>query len=319
MGKKSKRFADDGWAIWVDGDDTSTVYLNDWLSPKGDSFIDIAVRIRGVRETKALNIYFPFEIKAEELTDVSLKLKDERLLRAIFSSMCVIDYKKNECTSEIAYNGKTVDIVHISTLESSFNTVSKGTLLKTSFERLLPCLDNDEAYFLFRVPHKTIDKVLNPGADVKKTVNRMRDLIMSPILSERFGYSVRINEARLLPKEINAIGAFHRQKLKKAVVTISIADGYELNDAGCYKIRRLEDELYKEYLPERYIAEDVITYQWQQSREESYKGNFNFYFNISRDSLSHASMLLYTIILVIINAAGGMLWDAIKYIYSLLG
>ena len=51
---------------------------------------------------------------------------------------------------------------------------------------------------------------------------------MSPIVSESYDYSVRVNEGRLLPKEINSVGAFHRQKLKKAVVTISIADNYEI-------------------------------------------------------------------------------------------
>ena len=28
MAKKKRKFADDGWAVWVDGDDTSTVYIN---------------------------------------------------------------------------------------------------------------------------------------------------------------------------------------------------------------------------------------------------------------------------------------------------
>ena len=32
MPKKQKKFADDGWAVWVDGDDTSTVYINNWLN-----------------------------------------------------------------------------------------------------------------------------------------------------------------------------------------------------------------------------------------------------------------------------------------------
>lgn len=30
MAKKHKKFADEGWILWVDGDDTSTIYLNDW-------------------------------------------------------------------------------------------------------------------------------------------------------------------------------------------------------------------------------------------------------------------------------------------------
>ena len=112
MSKKNKFFADDGWAMWVDGDDVSTIYLNNWLNPKGKSYMDVAVHIRGVKETTALNMYFPFPVNKNEIEDISLKFVDENLSRAIFSSMCLIDYKKNKATSEIAYNGKTVDIVH---------------------------------------------------------------------------------------------------------------------------------------------------------------------------------------------------------------
>ena len=44
MPKKQKKFADDGWAVWIDGDDVSTIYINDWLNPKGKSYVDLAVR-----------------------------------------------------------------------------------------------------------------------------------------------------------------------------------------------------------------------------------------------------------------------------------
>ena len=37
MPKKQRKFTDDGWAVWVDGDDTSTDYINDWINPKGNS------------------------------------------------------------------------------------------------------------------------------------------------------------------------------------------------------------------------------------------------------------------------------------------
>ena len=233
MSKKNKYFADDGWAMWVDGDDVSTIYLNNWLNPKGKSYMDVAIHIRGIKETRSLSIYFPFAVDKDEIEDISLKFDDENLSRAIFSSMCVIDYKKNIATSEIAYNGKTVDIVHISALDYVVEPISKGSLLKVSFSELFNYLDNDEVYFMFRVPHKSITEVFKQRTKVGSFVTKMRDLIMSPIVSESYGYSVRINEARLLPKEINSIGAFHRQKLKKAVVTISISDNYEINDVSC--------------------------------------------------------------------------------------
>ena len=117
MAKKQRKFVDDGWAIWIEGDDTSTVYINDWLNPKGKSYVDLAVRIRGVQASKYLNVYVPFAVSREEVEDLSLLFADTKFLQATFSATCIIDYLKNEHTSEIAYNGKTIDVVHISTLD----------------------------------------------------------------------------------------------------------------------------------------------------------------------------------------------------------
>ena len=318
MSKKNKFFADDGWAFWVDGDDTSTIYLNSWLNPKGKSYMDVSVHIRGIKETKSLNMYFPFSVDKSEIEDVSLNFKDENLSRAIFSSMCVVDYKKNEVTSEIAYNGKTVDIVHISAVDYSLKPVSKGTLMNITFDGIFEYLDNDEVYFMFRIPHKSITEVFKQRTKVGSFLTRIRDMIMSPIVSESYGYSVRINEARLLPKEINSVGAFHRQKLKKAVVTISIADDYEINDVACYRIRRLEEELYKNFLPSSFNNKNIVTYQWQQSREVNLKGHFNFYLNISRNAISPGSVLIYILIIILLNAMGSGLWDLLKTFYLFL-
>ena len=90
-------------------------------------------------------MYFPFSVDKSEIEDVSLNFKDENLSRAIFSSMCVVDYMKNDVTSEIAYNGKTVDIVHVSAVDYSLKSVSKGTLMNISFDGIFEYLDNDEA------------------------------------------------------------------------------------------------------------------------------------------------------------------------------
>ena len=318
MSKKNKFFADDGWAFWVDGDDTSTIYLNSWLNPKGKSYMDVSIHIRGIKETKSLNMYFPFLVDKSEIEDVSLNFKDENLSRAIFSSMCVVDYKKNNVTSEIAYNGKTVDIVHISAVDYSLKPVSKGTLMNISFDGIFEYLDNDEVYFMFRIPHKSITEVFRQRTKVGSFLTRIRDMIMSPIVSESYGYSVRINEARLLPKEINSVGAFHRQKLKKAVVTISIADDYEINDVACYRIRRLEEELYKNFLPSSFNIKNIVTYQWQQSREVNLKGHFNFYLNISRNAISPGSVLIYILIIILLNAVGSSVWDLAKTLYALI-
>ena len=312
MSKKQKKFADDGWAVWVEGEDTSTVYINDWLNPKGRSYVDIAVRIRGVKSSKALNVYIPFIVSSDEIEDVSLLFNNTKILQATFSAACIVDYKKNEHTSEIAYNGKTVDIVHISTLKYDVKPLSDGTLINVNLEKLNASLDNDEAYFIWRMPHKSLEEIFKPRVDVGNAMSRLRDLITTPVVSEKYGYSIRVNESRLLPEEITRIGAFHRQKLKKAVITLSIDESYELNDGGCYRIRRLEEKLYKDYLPKSYIFDDVITYQWNQDRENNGQGQFNFYYNLSKDSVSKSSMFLYMVLLLTVSVFGDILAEIVK-------
>ena len=312
MPKKQRRFADDGWAVWIDGEDTSTIHINDWLNPKGKSYVDIAIHIRGIKSSKALNVYVPNQNKKEEIEDVTLSFGDTKILQAIFSAACIVDYKKNQHTSEIAYNGKTVDIVHISTTSFDVEAISNGTLIRVGLQELQPHLDNDEGYFIWRMPHKSLDAIFKPCVDVENAMERLRDLITTPVVSEKYGYSIRINESRLLPEEITRIGMFHRQKLSKAVITLSVDEKYELNDSNCYRIRRLEENLYRNYLPKDYQYDDVITYQWNQSRENNLQGQFNFYYNLSKNSVSKSSMFLYMVLLLAISIFGDLLAEIVK-------
>ncbi|MBO7214043.1 MAG: hypothetical protein J6V66_00950 [Clostridia bacterium] len=317
MPKKQRKFADDGWAVWIDGDDVSTVYLNDWLNPKGISYIDVAVRIRGVKASKVLNVYVPFLVSREEIEDVSLLFNNKSIVQATFSAACIIEYMKNEHTSEIAYNGKTVDIAHISTFDYEVSALSEGTHIKIDLEKLHPYLDNDETYFIWRMPHKSLNEIFSPRANMGSIMERVRDLITTPVIAEKYGYSVRINEARLLPDEITKLGAFHRQKLKKAVVTLSVDESYELNDGGCYRIRRLEENLYREFLPKDYKCEDVISYQWNQNRDYNLKGHFNFYYNVAKNSISKGSMFLYLVLLTVIGVAGNLLASLVEILMGI--
>lgn len=319
MPKKHRKFADDGWAVWIDGEDTSTVHINDWLNPKGKSFVDIAIHIRGIQSSKSLNVYVPFSVLKEEVEDVSLSFSDMRILQAIFSAACIVDYKKNPHTSEIAYNGKTIDVVHISTIGFQVEQLPSGTLIRVDLQEVQPYLDNDEAYVIWRMPHKSLDAIFKPRVNVGNVLERLRDLITTPVVSEKYSYSIRVNETRLLPEEITRIGTFHRQKLKKAAITISVDEDYEMNDAGCYRIRRLEENLYRDYLPKDYRCDDVITYQWIQSRGEKLRGQFNFYYSIARNSVSRGSMFLYMILLLAVGVFGDFISEALMTLLGWFG
>ena len=140
---KRKSFADDGWAIWVTGEDTSTFYLNEWVNPQGKSYVDVSVRIRGVLGTHDLNVYIPFKVEKTEVEDLSHHLKNENIFRAIFSTRCILDYMKNQYTSEMAYHGKTVDLVHISCMDYTVRPLAGGTLLTVSIDALMDYLEQN--------------------------------------------------------------------------------------------------------------------------------------------------------------------------------
>lgn len=110
----------------------------------------------------------------------------------------------------------------------------------------------------------------------------------------------------------------HQQRIRKALVTISIDEEYELNDSNCYRIRRMEEDLYKDYAPHGYDCKDVITYQWVEERDKNMKAHYNFYFDIVHSKISQNSVLLYVLIMLLTEVAGNAIYGLIRNIIMLL-
>lgn len=318
MGIKTKRFADDGWAIWIDGDDRSTVYLNEWINPKGKSYVDISVRIYGAKTANELNIYVPFRIDENEITDLSVQLADDNILRGLFNTNGIVDAGKNKYTSELRYDGRTVSLINLSKENLKAMQVASGTLITVELKKIQQYITSEEAYVIFRIPHRTLDEIFVPQMDVRRNIERIKELVSSPTVTQKYGYSIRINEARLLPAEINKIEVLHQQRIRKALVTISIDEEYELNDSNCYRIRRLEEDLYRNYAPPGYDCSDAITYQWVEERDKNMKAHYNFYFDIVHSKISQNSVFLYLLIVLITAIVGCALYDLIKNIITVL-
>lgn len=315
---KNIQFADDGWALWINGDDTSTVYLHEWINPVGVSYIDIGIRIRGVQETHGLNLYVPFLVEKDEVVDLSFHLQDPQIFRAIFDSTGLYEPMKNYCTSEIVYRGEVLDLVHLSAVDTEVTPCAEGTQITVSIDKILPYLNNDTAYFFFRLPHKNLTAMCMQSRNFRNSLRRMRDNLTSPIVLEKFGHSVRINEARMLPDDITKVGDFLRQKLSKAILLLSVHEEYQVNDSNCYRIQRLEEALYKNFAPKDFNCSSAITYQWRENREKNSRGHFNFYINIVREKISGNSMVFYLLLLVFFGAMGNALWSLLQLIWQLI-
>ena len=317
MGSKKRKFADDGWALWIDGDDRSTIYLNEWINPKGKNYVDISVRVYGAKGTKALNIFVPFAVEKNEIADLSYMLADTSALRALFNTNGKVDSEKTKYTSELSYDNRTVSLINLSDEFIRLKQVSYGTVITVDFEFIKAFITSNEAYLIFRIPHKTLDKIFATSIDVMGVFDKINSLIQSPILSEKYGYSIRINEARLLPPEINEIKVLHEQRVRKALVTISLGDEYEMNDSTCYRIRRLEADLNRNYAPEGYDCSNAITYQWVEERDSDLKAHYNFYFTMEHNEISRLSMFVYLFMVLLIGALGGAIYDLFKFMFGL--
>ena len=318
MGNRKRKFADDGWALWIDGDDKSTIYLNDWINPKGRSYVDISVRVYGAKETKNVNFFIPFTVKKNEVTDLAYMLSDASALRALFNTNGKVDSEKTKYTSELRYDNRTVSLISLTDDFTTITSVSYGTVINVNFEFIKEYITSDEAYLIFRIPHKTLDEIFTPSIDVEGMLKKIKLLMQSPILSEKYGYSIRINEARLLPPEINEIEALREQRIRKALVTISLGDRYEMNESACYRIRRLEAELNRNYAPEGYVCNDAITYQWVEERNCNMKTHYNFYFTMEHNEISKISMLVYLLTVLVTGALGGAIYDLFRLMFGLL-
>lgn len=318
MGSKKRKFADDGWALWIDGDDRSTIYLNEWINPKGKSYVDISVRVYGAKTTNTVNLFIPFEIERSEITDLSYMLAEASALRALFNTNGNVNSQKTKYTSELQYDNRTVSLINLSEEFTTVKKVSYGTVVGINIDDIRDCITSNEAYLIFRIPHKTLDKIFAPTLDVRGSFEKINSLIQSPILSEKYGYSIRINEARLLPPELNEIKDLQEQRIRKALVTISLSDEYEMNDSTCYRIRRLEAELNRSYAPQGYDCHDAITYQWVEERDFNLKAHYNFYFTMEHNEVSKLSMFIYLLMVLLIGALGGAIYDLFKLMFGLM-
>ena len=315
-GKKTK-FADDGWALWIDGDERSTIYLNEWINPKGKNYVDVSIRVYGAKETKIVNLFIPFAIERNELCDMSYTLADSPALRALFNTNAKVDSEKMKYTSELSYDNRTVSLLNLTDEYTTLKSVAYGTVFSVDFNFIKDCITSDEAYMIFRIPHKTLDEIFSPSRSDKGIIDRLNSLIQSPIVSEKYGYSIRINEARLLPPEINEIETLQEQRIRKALVTISLDDEYMMNESACYRIRRLEAELNRNYAPEGYDCSNAINYQWVNERDVNMKAHYNFYFTMEHNKISKSSMFFYLLIVLMIGVMDATLYDLFKLIFGL--
>lgn len=309
MAKRAMQFADDGWAIWLDGDEKSTIYMNNWLNLKGGNYVDIGVRIYGTHLTRNLKIYTPFKVELDEIEDLSGKLHDPDVLRGVFNSFCEMKSHMNSYISEINYEGIPIDLIRLDTELVTIEDISEGSLIIVDFDQIKEHFNNEEGYILFRLPHKSLDKLFSTKMSVD---TGLKTLVTSPMLEYEYDFSTRINDARLLPPQISNSKELHSQNHKKVLITLSVEEWLNVDSSNCYRVSRVEKNLLGDYVPKSHHAESSITYQWLEKRGDNRKTHYNFHFDISHSSVSKRSIFAYLAILVCTSIVSNTLYEILK-------
>lgn len=170
--------------------------------------------------------------------------------------------------------------------------------IELSFDDAITLLDVPETYIRFRIPHNSLNKHCNLSNSNYKTI------FESPIITDKLRYTIKMNELRSLPP-ILASYINEYQKINKVIFSLFAGQKYEIDDSNCYKIRHLEEDLYKNYVPKNFNSPDAIAYQWLSDNKKHY----NFFIKIEIKKLSYISILLYISLVILLSFLGNILWN----------
>ena len=154
----------------------------------GRSFVDISVRIYGAKSAKSVNLFVPFVIEENEITDLSYMLANESALRALFNTNGRVNSEKTKYTSELRYDNRTVSLINLTDDFTQVKKVSYGTVIKINLEFIKECITSDQAYMIFRIPHKTLDKIFESTINVVGIFNKIKLLFEKSCFEYKWNY-----------------------------------------------------------------------------------------------------------------------------------
>ena len=318
MAADTKRFVDDGWAVWTDENCKTAVYFTEWLNPKGENYVDVGVWIYGLDKPVDMHVFVPFPVEFSDICDLSHVLFTEQGAKAVFNTAFQAEKGASGRCSRFVYDKKTVDLLHVTADTIRLESVGGGSILTARIAENTADFTSDEIYMLIRLPHKNLNELFRAKPHTKLEKDSLKELITSPMVTQRFGYSLGLNEERILPKELSANLKIRAQNIEKSQLTLMIDEDYELNDGSCSRIRHSDGAAYAGYSPKDFEERNFVCYQWKQGRAGEKKSHSNFYVTVQNSFISKKSVLVYGLILMFTSILGSAAYDLIKLLFELL-
>ncbi len=211
-----------------------------------DYFLDIGLKLPSIEKIKKLNVYFPFQITAEECIDLGGTFhEDTNLVNAIFnedyrvisgSGLKILEVVRHDGSDK--FNIYRLDTKNDIKLYQQYN----GTVLEISFNQITQSR-NESYYFRFRIKLKkeqNFTRVYKPRNSFFESAFMNTEII-----------DFRINEIRNLDKSLlekmGKDGLPHLSKIHFLLLR-NAKDDYVFSHKPINSCRELEKEIWKEYL-----------------------------------------------------------------------
>lgn len=314
MFKPERQFANDGFAVWLSGDNDkckSDIHINEWIIKNDTCYIDFGIRVYDAHNVSQVNLYIPYGLKRYDAKDLSNYLLKEDIAKGIFNAPCIITPHINRYVSRIEYNNRTENILKLYSEYFYVTELPNETRLTINLKDIREQFTENEVYIRLRIPHKSITKMFKSmlwKPNMKNVANKIIKVFTNPVITKDYNYLMNINDVRLLPQEVCRENGVVSQYIQKIIVTLSLSDSFIANDAQCYKVRQLEEELYKEYVPLKFNCSDAIVYQWIKEREPGLKPHYNFSLAFKQTYINILSLVLYSLWAVVVSVFGNFIW-----------
>lgn len=295
----------DNFAIILDGTLEKynyDIHINDWVVYPFGSYIDFGIRIYNILSVNSFCMYIPYKINPEEIQDLGPLFGDEKTARVLTNTSAKITTSTASPIIDISYYNITESIIFIKQLNKSVYSCCNGTIIEFFFNNMHSLIKNGNGYIRFRIPHKSLNQVfISKRHDYKFSFD-------SPIITDKYQHTIKINEFRSLPSEIRQKLSVKKQCIRKGHFFLTMSRNICADSIICENTRPLEEDLLNLYMPPTFKNSDVTVYQWSK-RPQKY---LFFSFRCSVSKIQPLSLFIYSIIIIFLSILGNMLWELIK-------
>lgn len=305
-------------AIWCEGKDLETsnscnydVHFNLWTNTKPYT-LDIGIKIEYNDKLDDIKIYFPFEIKEHNISDLgSVIVQTKEMLNAVFNE----SYTKEETEEpkQIAIKEKQGTIFYVYKLDIN-NDVDiqekyDGSILTIKLKDKKSLKNNSVYYFRIRCVATSLSKLVEKRTDIN---------IFNALLTENDFIDFRLNDWRSLHNESlaehvrdNKASCYGLQKVNFFVMTNGDT---EIKSNTKKSERKLERGIWEKYLINIKNKDVILAHQWQKTADSSNKTltSFNAYLKFKKQWLNWKTAIGYTLIIILINIISSLFWELIK-------